>query len=76
MKVNLHRSSAVEAALLAPSIEASTLALFESIVSGDSMTLRACRADAGNTLQARVEFVVVDVSFATFVGGSIKIVVH
>jgi len=79
-EVNLRRSCAIEAALLAPSKEASTLAIFESIVSGDCIALRASRANADSTRQARVEFVVVDASqressLATFVGGITKIVV-
>merc|ERR1712203_159380 len=80
MEVNLRRSGAIEASLLAPAKEASTLAIFESIVSGDSIALRACRADADSTRQAGVELVVVDASqgessLATFVGGITKIVV-
>merc|ERR1712066_170809 len=67
-KVDLGRSCAIEAALLAPSKQASSLAILEAIVCSHCVTLGARSADANGTSQAAVELVVVDPSQAQCLG--------
>jgi len=56
----LGRSCAVEAALLAPSKEASGLAIFEAVVGGHSIALTARVTDSNFAGHATLEFVMVD----------------
>jgi len=80
-KISLGRGSAIEAALLAPSKEASTLAILESEVGSNSIALGARGADANGTGQACIEFVVINAlcqrerSLATFVGSVTEVIV-
>merc|ERR1712050_536581 len=67
-KIDLGRCCAIEAALLAPSKQASSLAIFEAIVCSHCVTLGARSADANGTSQAAVELVVVDSSQAQCAG--------
>jgi hypothetical protein len=57
-------SSAIEAALLAPSKEASGLAIFESIVCSGGIAFAARTGNANLVSHTRIEFVVVDASHA------------
>merc|ERR1712048_1277527 len=59
-EIDLCWCCAVQAALLAPSKEASSLAVLEAVVCSDRVALRAIRADANGSSQAFVELVMVD----------------
>jgi len=68
----LGRSCAIEAALLAPSKEASGLAILEAIVGSGSIAITAGIADANFASHATLELVMVDAAqtksiFATLV---------
>merc|ERR1719230_1106620 len=63
-EIVLSRLGAVKAALLAPSEEASSLAVLEPIVSSGIVALAACGRDAQVRLNARGELVMVDASQA------------
>jgi len=58
----LRRSSAVKATLFAPSKEACSFAILESIISGDSVAFAAITRDGNLGGHAGIEFIMVDAS--------------
>merc|ERR1711965_60817 len=67
-KVDLGRCCAIQAALLAPSKQAGSLAILEAIVCSHCIAFGAHRTDANSGSQAAVELIMVDASQAQCVG--------
>merc|ERR1712119_100682 len=67
-KIDLGWCCAIQTTLLAPSKQASSLAIFEAIVCSRCVTLGARSADANGASQAAVELVMVDSSQAQCAG--------